>query len=94
MLVDVEADPVREGIGDDTEAHVGRGVVQVTKQVHSLCTPLGPQLEVQLLGTTHFIWAGICHRGAGRKGTDVEEGRGKERKSSVGMFCESLWCAF
>ena len=80
VLVDVEADPVREGIGDDTEAHVGRGVVQVTKQVHSLCTPLGPQLDVQLLGSTHFIWAGICHRGAWEERNRCGRGTGKGEK--------------
>ena len=51
----MEADPVSVRVGDDTQAHVGRGVVEVTHQVHGLRGSLGAQQNVQLLRPDYLI---------------------------------------
>ena len=58
----MQADPVSVRVGDDTHAHVGRGVVEVTHQVHGLRTALWAQQNVQLLGPGDLIWGPVRNR--------------------------------
>jgi len=51
----MQADPISVRVSDDTEAHVGRGVVEVTDQVHGLWAALGAQQAVELLGPDNLI---------------------------------------
>lgn len=44
----MQADPVVVRVGDDTQAHVGSGVVQVAQQVHRSAAALRTQQGVQL----------------------------------------------
>lgn len=38
----VQADPIVVRVGDEAQAHVGRGVVEVTDEIHGLRASFGP----------------------------------------------------
>ena len=58
----MQADPVSVRVGDDTQAHVGRCVVEVTHQVHGLRTALGAQQDVELLRPDDLIRSPVRNR--------------------------------
>lgn len=62
----VQADPVLVRVCDDTQAHVGRGVVEVANEIHRLGTPLGTQQGVQFSGSDHLIGRLIWYGTTGR----------------------------
>lgn len=63
----MQKDPVG-GAEDETQAHVGSGVVKVTEQIHSLLASFGPKLSVQLMGSPQLIGCRVCYGGTGRQG--------------------------
>lgn len=67
VLEEVQAHPIGL-VSNDTDAHVGRGVVQITEQIHGLLAAPGPQLGVQLLGPPHLVRGILAYRGAAAGG--------------------------
>lgn len=63
----MERDPVC-GVGDQAQAHVGGGVVNVAQQVHGLLAPFGPQLSIELVRALDLVGRVVRQGGAGTQG--------------------------
>lgn len=68
----MQADPVTVGESDDTQAHVGRAVVEVADEIHSSRTPFGSQQGIQFPGSGHLV--------GGRIGQGPAEGDDRGQK--------------
>lgn len=66
VFEDVQADPVVIRVGDDTQAHVGSGVVQVAQQVHRSAASLRTQQGVQLPTPEQLVGSIAAHWSTGR----------------------------
>lgn len=73
VFEDVKTDPVFVRIWNETQAHVGGGVVEITNQVHCSRTAFWTQHGIQLSGPDDLIGICIWHGTTGRQTTCHED---------------------